>query len=66
MGQDEVNDEMAYRTHEFGKVKGDRIRLKVESSDGDTRWLSITRKDLDAVVAALLNFDPDEWEADHG
>jgi hypothetical protein len=62
MDQDEINVEMAYRRYELGKVKGDRIRLKVESADGDSRWLSITRRDLDAVTSALMNFDPDDWK----
>lgn len=58
--QDEINDEMDFRSAELDRVKGDRIRLKIESSDGDTRWLSITPSELNRVALALLHFDLEE------
>lgn len=62
MTQDEINDEMAFRSAELGRVQGDRLRLKVESSNGDTRWLSITRHDFEKLTSALIYLDPEEWK----
>lgn len=42
-----------YIAYELGKAQGDDIRMKVETDDGDSRWICITRAQFEAVKAAL-------------
>ncbi len=47
-----------YRTYELSKViANDDLRLKITSDHGETRWLSITKTDLSAVIIALVGTD---------
>lgn len=43
-----------YVEYELGRVKGDGIKVKFESDDGDSRWLSITREQFEAMGGTLI------------
>lgn len=45
---------MSYITKEFAKLgNGEEARIKVTSSQGETRWLSINQHDLMEVMLIL-------------
>lgn len=46
--------EADYIAYELGNAKGGDIRIKVETDDGVSRWVSITKSDLSEITSVLI------------
>lgn len=54
------NSKMTYYDHEFKKL-GDMVQvdLKLQSFNGDTRWMTVSADKVKAILA-ILNIDEEE------
>jgi len=51
---------MGYIEREFNKLSGSDMRVKVTSSNGETRWLNVTQEEAHTIELILMERESED------